>query len=125
MNDIDSAKALMTLFLNLDYEQRADFIYEIEMLKSPFMKTTLAHHFKPIHDVIAQGGEDEDDRHMGIYALGHYDNDQRKVLDVKYDSFADYYIDNDGNDCFDQMLLTLCECRAGLYRAERYERNNR
>ena len=116
MDDIDNAKALMTLFLNLDYEQRAEFIYEIEILNSRdnFMMTTLEHHFKPIHEVIAQGGEDESDRHMGIYALGHYDNDQRKVLDVKYDSFADYYIDNDGNDWFDAILLTLCECRCDL-----------
>lgn len=123
MNDVDSAKALMTLFLNLKYDKRRRFITEIEILKSPFIKTTLEHHFKPIHYILTLGGEDEDNRHMGIYALGHYDNDQRKVLGVKYDSFADYYIDNDGNDYFDQMLLMLCECRAGLYRAERYERN--
>ena len=56
MNDIDSAKALMTLFLNLDYEQRAAFIDEIKILNSrdSFMMTTLAHHFEPIHEVIAQ-----------------------------------------------------------------------
>ena len=30
MNDVDSAKALMVLFLNLDYEERARFIAEIE-----------------------------------------------------------------------------------------------
>ena len=56
MNDIDSAKALMTLFLNLDYEQRAAFIDEIKLLfsRDSFMMTTLEHHFKLIHEVIAQ-----------------------------------------------------------------------
>ena len=113
MNDVDSAKALMVLFINLDYWQRAAFIDDIKLHHSrdSFMMTTLEHHLEPIHEVIAQGGEDEETPHMGIYALGHYDNDQKKVLDVKYDSFADYYIDNDGNDYFDPMLLTLCECK--------------
>jgi len=117
MNDVDRAKALMTLFLNLDYWQRAEFIKEIEILNSRdnFMMTTLAHHFKPIHHLITQGGDHEDDQqHMGIYALGHYNNNQRNALDVRCDSFTDYYIDNDGNDWFDAILLTLCECRCDL-----------
>ena len=113
MNDVDNAKAIMVLFLNLDYEQRAAYINEIKILNSldNFMMTTLAHHFEPIHEVIAQGGEDEDDRYMDIYALGHYDDDQMKALDVRYDSFTDYYIDNHGNYWFDAILLTLCACR--------------
>ena len=123
MNDVDSAKALMVLFLNLDFKERQRFLFEVRNIclsrnqrwfASSFLITTLDHHFEPIHEVIAQGGEDDDDRHMGIYALGHYDNDQRKALDVRYDSFADYYIDNDGNDWFDAILLTLCECRCDL-----------
>ena len=116
MNDVDNAKALMVLFLNLDYEQRAEYINEIKILNSfdNFMMTTLAHHFEPIHHLLTLGGEDEDDRHMGIYALGHYDNDQRNALDVRYESFADYYFDNDGNDWFDAIMLTLCECRCDL-----------
>ena len=31
MNDVDSAKALMVLFINLDYWQRAAFIDDIKL----------------------------------------------------------------------------------------------
>lgn len=117
ITDRDDAHSLMVLFLNLEYEQRVQFIAEIKILQSRdnFMMTVLNEYFLPINKLLTLGrNKGDDELYTGIYRFGMYDNKQRIQLESKYYLFVAYYLDNDGNDYFDQMLLTLCKCRAGI-----------
>ena len=117
ITDRDDAHSLMVLFLNLEYYQRVKFLAEVKMHYSHdnFMMTVSNEYFFHINKLITLGrNKGDDELYTGIYRFGMYDTKQRIQLESKYYLFVAYYLDNDGNDYFDQILLMLCKCKADL-----------